>query len=43
MSLFHFGIATEANNYETDTEDQIWIKNDKGELVEDKSYDNNKE
>lgn len=33
MSLFHFGVATEANDYDMKTEDQIWIRNDNGELV----------
>lgn len=33
MGLFNFGVATEANDYEINMEDQVWIKNDKGQLV----------
>lgn len=34
MNLFNFfTVATEPNNYETKTEDQVWIKNDKGQLI----------
>ena len=34
MNLFNFfTVATEPNNYEVKTEDQVWIKNDKGQLV----------
>lgn len=43
MGLFNFGVAIEANNYETETEDQVWIKNENGQLVlmEEKHYDSN--
>lgn len=45
MGLFNFRVATEANNYTADTEDQIWIKGDNGQLVllEDSANENNKE
>lgn len=45
MILFNFGVATEANNFETETLDQIWIKDDNGQLVlmEDKDDEDNKE
>lgn len=33
MALFHFGVATEANDYEKIEDDKIFIRNDKGELV----------
>lgn len=33
MALFHFGVATEANDYEKFEDDQIYIRNDNGELV----------
>lgn len=34
MNLFNlFRVATEPNNYETETEDQVWIRNDKGQLI----------
>lgn len=33
MNFFNFGVATEANNYETETTDQIWIKDDNGQLI----------
>ena len=33
MSFFHFGVATEANNYEEIEEDKIFIRNEEGELV----------
>ena len=34
MNIFNIGVATEANDYEElDTLDEVWIKNDKGELV----------
>lgn len=45
MILFNFGIATEANDFETKNLDQVWIKGDNGQLVlmEDSSNENNKE
>lgn len=45
MNLFHFGTATESNDYYTETLDQIWIKDDNGQLVlmEDKDDEDNKE
>lgn len=33
MILFNFGIATEPNNYENKEEDQVWIKDDRGQLI----------
>jgi len=33
MALFRFGVATEKNNYEEDTEDKVWIRNEDGKLV----------
>ena len=33
MNLFHFGVATEANDFYAETLDQIWIKDDKGQLI----------
>lgn len=34
MALFHFGVATEANDYEiTNIEDQIWVRTEDGKLV----------
>lgn len=34
MGLFNFGVAIEANDYEDENIlDEVWIKNDKGELV----------
>lgn len=43
MSLFHIGVATEANNYSEETNDQVWIRNENGKLVlvEDKEYEDN--
>lgn len=45
MILFNFGVATEANNFETETFDQVWIKDDNGQLVlmEDNDNESNKE
>ncbi len=46
MNLFNFfTVATEPNDYETITEDQVWIKNDKGQLIlmEVKDNDDNQE
>ena len=45
MILFNFGVATEANNFETETFDQVWIKDDNGQLVlmEDKDDESDKE
>lgn len=45
MILFNFGVATEANDFETETLDQVWIKDDNGQLVlmEDKDNESNKE
>jgi len=46
MALFNFGVATEANIHEIfDCQDEIWIKNDKGQLVlmEDSSNADTKE
>lgn len=31
--LKRFSVATEANNYIEETEDQIWVRNEQGELV----------
>lgn len=44
MRLFNFGVATEANDYIADTEDQVWIKGDNGQLtlLEDSTNENNK-
>jgi hypothetical protein len=34
MNLFNlFRVATEPNDYETEIEDQVWIRNDKGQLI----------
>ena len=33
MNFFNFGVAIEANNYEIETTDQIWLKNEDGQLV----------
>ena len=34
MALFHFGVATEANDFEVqDIEDQIWVRTEDGKLV----------
>ena len=43
MGLFHFGVAIEANDYIADTEDQVWIKGDNGQLtlLEDSKDENN--
>lgn len=44
MNLFNlFRVATEPNDYETEIEDQVWIRNDKGQLIlmEVKDDDNN--
>lgn len=45
MILFNFGVATEANNFETETLDQVWIKDDKEQLVlmEDNDNESDKE
>lgn len=45
MNLFRFGVATEANDFEeTEQLDEIWIKNDKGQLIQlEDNYENNKE
>lgn len=45
MALFHFGVATEPNNFTEDAEDKIWIKDEDGNLVlvEDTTNGNNKE
>ena len=40
MKLFNFGVAKEPNNYELDTEDEIWVL-DNGKLV--KMEDDNNE
>ena len=42
MSLFNFGVATEPNDYFADMDDQIWIKDDKGQLIllEDENNEN---
>lgn len=42
MKLFNFGIATEANNYEAAETEEIWVKNEQGQLVlvEDGSNEN---
>lgn len=45
MSLFKIGIATEANNYQEDVKDQIWIKTEDGKFVlveDDKNESNSK-
>ena len=43
MVLFHFGVATEPNNFDADTNDQVWIKGDNGQLIllEDSTNENN--
>jgi len=34
MNLFNlFRVATEPNDYEIEMEDQVWIKDDKGQLI----------
>jgi len=33
MLFFNFNVATEPNDYFADMDDQIWIKNNDGELV----------
>ena len=33
MKLFNFGTAIESNDYFEDTPDEVWIRNDNGELV----------
>ena len=33
MILFRFGVATEKNNYEEDSEDKVWIRDINGNLV----------
>ena len=34
MALFHFGVATEANDFEVkDTEDQIWVRTEDGKFI----------
>lgn len=45
MALFRFGVATEANNYNIEIEDQIWIKTEDGHfiLMEDDENEGNKE
>ena len=46
MSLFYFGVATEPNNFtQKGQKDQVWIKNDKGQLIlmEVKDNDDNQE
>lgn len=45
MALFRFGVATEANDYNVETEDQIWVKTNDGRLVlvEDKNNADNQE
>lgn len=45
MSLFHFGVAKEANDFYADTYDQVWIKGDNDQLIlmEDSTNENNKE
>ena len=41
MALFHFRIATENNNYEdNNTDDQVWIANDNGQLIKVEDKDN---
>ena len=45
MRFFRLGVATEANNYIEEQEDQIWVKSEDGHLVlvEDSSDDKDKE
>ena len=45
MKLFNINVATEANDYMTDTDDQVWIKGDNGQLIllEDSTDESNKE
>ena len=33
MSLFRFGVATENNNYEEETEDKVWVRDESGYLI----------
>lgn len=34
MNIFNkFNVATEANNYSEESTDQVWIRNEQGELV----------
>ena len=44
MNLFHFGVATESNDFYAEILDQIWIKGDNGQLVlmEDSKDESNK-
>lgn len=42
MGIFNIGVATENNDYEIDTHDQIWILSENGQLVfmEDSEHEN---
>ena len=42
MNIFNIGVATEANNYEKEAEDEIWIRTEDGRFIklEDGSNEN---
>ena len=31
--ILKIGVATEKNNYEEDSEDKVWIRNEEGKLI----------